>query len=181
VAKIVLPLRGGPPPEPPYGGLGEEGWARGVTFYELVERTEDRRPTLESAFASCVIPAAMTASITDHRFRVRVLGLADADDSSSCAVIACAEHLFTLSPRIWMRVFDPASCSDLMHRYAPEQQSIPVFVFFGEDQREFARWRPLADPPEGAPDLRPFTSPEARTWVLQSLHEILEAQNTSGP
>jgi len=180
VAKIVLPLRGGPPPEPPYGGLGEDGWARGVTFYELVEQADERRSTLETAFDGFTVPPAIADRLADdHRQRARVLLLADGHDGMTCSLIASAERLFTHSSRIWMRIFDPSNCTDLMHRYAPVGQSIPIFVFFGEDQREFARWRPLAAPPDGAPDLRPFTSPEAKAWILESLLRILSARATS--
>ena len=181
MAKIVLPLRSEPPSEPPYGGLGEEGWARGVTFYEFVERAGEHRQRLESAFRSCSVPLDIAEAFTAYRRQVRVLALANAEDLPSCAIVGCAERLFTLSSSIWMRVFDPDSCADLMQRYAPDQQPVPIFVFFGEDQREFARWRPMADPPVGAPHKSPFTDPEATSWILESLYRLFESRAAPGP
>jgi hypothetical protein len=177
VAKIVLPLRGEEPPGPPYGGLGEEGWARGVTFYELVERAGEHRAGLEAAFRDCRVPPELAASVGRYPKRVRVLALAGVADRVSRLVVARAERLFTLSSHIWMRVFDPATCGDLVERYAPRGQDLPVLAFFGENQKEFARWSQTAGAPApsdapGMDDPAPF---------LRSLHRLLEAHAAPAP
>jgi hypothetical protein len=172
VAKIVLPLRGGEPPEPPYGGLGEAGWARGVTFYELVERAGEHGAALEAAFWDCRVPAELAGSLGRYAKPVRVLALAGVADLASRLVVARAERLFTLSSHIWMRVFDPAGSPDLVVRYAPRRQGLPVLAFFGANHKEFARWSPPADAPPRADDPTAF---------LRSLHGILEAHDAAAP
>ena len=139
MAKIVLPLRGGPPPEPPYGGLGEEGWARGLTFYDFVNRAAENRAELESAYRDCPVSTTLGPALASYPRAVRVLALLDDGDWRSRQLVARAERLFTLSTRIWMRIFDARSCADLVARYAPGGKRLPVLVFFGEDQQEFAR------------------------------------------
>ena len=172
MAKIVLPLRGGPPPEPPFGGLGEAGWVRGFTFYDFVQRAEQHRAELESAFRECPLPAAVVASLASFPRQVRVLALLDAGDPASCRFIARAERVFTHSARIWMRVFDAPACADLVARYAPQGKDLPVLVFFGEDQQEFARHR-LSDIVPAATDIEPG-SPEgaAKAEALALVHAL---------
>ena len=155
----VSPPGAAPPPEPPYGGLGEDGWLRGITFYDFVDRAGEARAAIETAFRDCRVPGEMAVALASYTRHVRVLALVDFHDPASGCVVAQAERFFTHSTRVWMRMFDTDANADLVARYAPEGEGLPVLVFFGEDRREFARWARAGD----------------GTTLLPSLHRLLEA------
>lgn len=140
--RLVLPIHAGPPPEPPYGGLGEAGWSRGVTFFEFATQAAASGEALEAAFRDLTIGPALAAFLAGYPRRVRILALADVTQPTSRTLVAQAERCCTASPNLWMRIFAPGACPDLVQRYAPAGEPLPRFVCFGTDQREFARWGP---------------------------------------
>ena len=160
---LRLPVRGGGPPAapPPYGGLGQDGWARGHTFLELVETAGTARHDLEAAFAATTVDATLQMFFATYPRRVRVLALCDLDTVDTRVNVAQAERLFTCGRTLWLRAFDAAA--DLRQLFASDE--LPLLVFFGEDQREFARWGPrpqaLADV-ERAQPLADAAAREAR-------------------
>lgn len=143
---VRLPVSGGgPPPEPPpYGGLGHGGWARGRTFLELVEQFPGRRTELEAAFAAVAAEDTSRAFFAACRRRVRILALVDLDAFESRLLLAQMERLCTWGRTLWMRAFLLSENTDLRQLFpSPE---LPLFVFFGDDGREFARWGPRPRP-----------------------------------
>lgn len=139
-----IPVSGAGPPEPPaYGGLGLDGWARGVTFLDFVEAAAAHRPLLDAAFRDTGLDAESAQVLERLQRSVRILALATADQVDSLYAVAHAEHACTQSPHLWMRIFDPAACPDLVQRYdVAARGGPPLLVFFGDDRREFARWGP---------------------------------------
>src|SRR5262245_57191611 len=143
---VRLPVSGGgaPPEPPPYGGLGHGGWARGRTFLELVEQFPGTRGELEAAFAATAADDASRDFLAACRRRVRVLALVDLDAFESRLQLAQMERLCTWSRTLWMRAFVVSESADLRQLFpSPEY---PLFVFFGDDGREFARWGPRPRP-----------------------------------
>jgi len=139
---LRIPIAGGRSPEPPpYGGLGENGWARGQTFLEVVEAAGDARGAWESAFTAGTIAAGGRDFFAAFPRRVRVLALGDPARADTRVNVAQAERLFTLGKNIWMRVFAAPESPDLVRLFAAGSE-LPVLVFFGDDRREFARWGP---------------------------------------
>jgi len=139
---VRLPVSGGgPPPEPPpYGGLGHGGWARGRTFLELVEQFPGARTELEAAFAGTAADDTNRAFFAACRRRVRILALVDLDAFESRLQLAQVERLCTWSRTLWMRAFVLRENVDLRRLFPSSEY--PLFVFFGDDGREFARWGP---------------------------------------
>ena len=143
---VRLPVSGGgPPPEPPpYGGLGHGGWARGRTFLELVEQEPSVRAELEAAFTAATADDATRAFFAACRRRVRILALVDLEAFESRQQLAQMERLCTWGQTLWMRTFIASENEDLRRLFpSPE---LPLFVFFGDDSREFARWGPCPRP-----------------------------------
>jgi hypothetical protein len=139
-----IPVSGaGPTPEPPpYGGLGEAGWARGKTFLELVEDDKEARAELEAAYAALDVDEDTRTFFTRYPRRVRVLVLGDLAHVDTRVNVAQAERLFALGDSIWMRVFAAAENLDLVRIFVGAQYEMPLFVLFGDERREFARWGP---------------------------------------
>ena len=139
---LRIPILGGRPPEPPaYGGLGEAGWARGQTFLEAVEAAGIHRDAWEAAFAAVELAADVREFFASYPRRGRVLVLGDAAATDTRVNVAQAERLFSLGKNLWMRLFSAPDSPDLVRLFAPERE-LPLFVFFGDDRREFARWGP---------------------------------------
>lgn len=139
MAKIVLPILGGKPAdEPDWGGLGDAGWARGLTFLEYTAQSA-LRERLESAFRDLVVTPQISAFLAAGPARVRILALDELVTRPAALPIAWAERLCTASPQLWMRIFAAEASADLVQRYRPQSTQLPCFVFFGADRREFAR------------------------------------------
>ncbi|UCE03219.1 MAG: thioredoxin family protein [Candidatus Latescibacterota bacterium] len=149
---VRIPIAGGgSAPEPPaYGGLGENGWARGRTFLEWIDAAAQVRGEIESAFDAVEIEDAMRRFFTHYPRKVRVAVFAECQEIDSRIAVAQAEHLFSLGQRIWMRIFNADECADLLRFFAGAGAPLPLFIFFSDDRREFARWGPrpgaLQDP-----------------------------------
>lgn len=172
--KSILPILGPSAPEPPpYGGLGLEGWSRGLTFLDFVESAGEHRAEIESAFAGMQISPDAADFFATYPRRVRVLALGSVDDSVARIYLAQAERLFTLGKSIWMRIFAPETCPDLVQRYGPTAH--PILVFFGDDRREFARWAPAMRAPGAAID-DPSGRARARD-LAQELRLLLSARS----
>ena len=143
---LRIPIAGGRPPEPPpYGGLGEDGWARGRTFLEVLEAAGDARDAWEAAFAAVDIAPDAGDFFASFPRRVRVLALGDPARTDTRLNVAQAERLFTLGQRIWMRFFAAPENPDLVRLFAASAE-LPLLVFFADDRREFARWGPRPRP-----------------------------------
>lgn len=169
-----IPISGGDPtPGPPaYGGLGEAGWARGKTFLELVESEGASDASLRETYAA-VDPAAADADFFAHYARrVRVLVLGDPTDFDTRINVAQAERLFALGKNIWMRIFPATDNLDLLRLFAGAQHDLPLFVFFGDDRLEFARWGPcpheLLELEAAMPAAAP---PEERAAIRRAFYE----------
>ncbi len=141
---VHIPISGrSPEPEPPpYGGLGEAGWARGKTFLELVEEDAERGAALERAYRALDVGADIAAFFASDSRRARVLVLGDLDAVDTRFNVAHAERLFAFGSSIWMRVFSASDNLDLVRLFVGTRHDMPLFVCFGDDRREFARWGP---------------------------------------
>lgn len=141
---LHIPITGGgSTPEPPaYGGLGEAGWARGKTFLELVEDDDTAAADLQAAYDAVDVDADTRRFFAQYPRRVRVLVLGDLVRVDTRINVAQAEHLFALGDCIWMRFFPAAENLDLVRIFVGAQHEMPLFVLFGDDRHEFARWGP---------------------------------------
>jgi hypothetical protein len=130
--------------------LGENGWARGRTFLEWIDAAAQLRGEIESAFEAVEVEDSMHRFFTHYPRRVRVAVFAERNEIDSRIAVAQAERLFSLGQRIWMRIFTADECADLLRFFAGAGASLPLFIFFSDDRREFARWGPrpraLQDP-----------------------------------
>ena len=153
--RLPVASGGATPEPPPYGGLGVEGWARGLTFLELVAAAGPARAEIEAAFAQVHVDASIHAFFAAYPRRVRVLVLGGLDAIDLRVNVAQAERLFTFGTNLWLRVFLVPQHADLRRLFTSEE--LPLFVFFGDDRREFARWGPrpqaLRDAEAAAPGL----------------------------
>jgi thioredoxin family protein len=139
---LRIPIVGGRPPEPPaYGGLGEAGWARGRTFLEAIEAAGEQCDAWEAAFAAVEVAADVREFFASFPRRVRVLVLGDPAATDTRVNVAQAENLFAAGKSLWMRLFSALESPDLVRLFATGRE-LPLFVFFGDDRREFARWGP---------------------------------------
>lgn len=169
---LRIPIVGGRPPEPPaYGGLGEAGWARGRTFLEAVEAAGEQRDTWEADFAAVEVAADVREFFASFPRRVRVLVLGDALDTDTRVNVAQAENLFASGKSIWMRLFSAPDSPDLVRLFAAGRE-LPLFVFFGDDRREFARWGPrpraLQELERRAPATPTGVEPARLDWYARS-------------
>ncbi len=101
--------------------------------------------------------------------------------------VAHAEALFAAGDKIWMRVFAASENLDLVRIFVGARHDTPLFVFFGDDRHEFARWgprpRPLetleaqTGPPASARERemlrRDFYVGNAGHALAEELHELL--------
>lgn len=151
----MIPIRGsGPPEPPPYGGLGLDGWARGSSFLDFVEAAGAHRVALDAAFSSLRLDAETARFFAQYPRRSRILALGSVAEVDSRYNLPQAEFLFSRGPNLWMRIFDPESCHDLVQHYdVSGRGGLPLLVFFGDDRREFGRWGPRPRPLQSHPSL----------------------------
>ncbi|MFQ5600924.1 MAG: thioredoxin family protein [Candidatus Krumholzibacteriia bacterium] len=174
--KIHIPIVGGgpSPAPPPYGGLGEQRWLHGETFLEVVEAAGRARAQLDGAFAAVDVSAELRDFFVSYPRKVSVLVLGDLERVDTLVNVAQAERLFSLGKNIWMRVFPARDNPDLVEVFAGPEGELPLFVFFGDDRREFARWGPR---PRALQDVEEESRPHTEDAGLEARRRTWYAAN----
>jgi hypothetical protein len=160
VSGPLIPIRTGSGPD--RRRLSAEDWARGRTFLEFVEAAGDRRARLEAAFRRAA-PSAAHGAIVAASPRLRIAAFAGDRDAAINA--AHGERLAAAGERMWLRVFDPHTCADLMQRFELDGATVAFFV---EDGRRCARWGPH---PAALRTLLDAVPPELRTAFRDAWYE----------
>lgn len=165
----LIPIRAGSGPD--RRRLGAEDWARGRTFLEFVEAAGDRRPRLEAAFRRAA-PSAVHAALVAASPRLRIAAFAGDLDAAINA--SHGERLAAAGERMWLRVFDPHTCADLVQRFELDGAT---FAFFVEDGRRCARWGPH---PTALRALLDAVPTDARAAYRDAWYEASDGRDLAG-